>query len=54
MKPNNKLVWSETVRIMLDLFDNVWGNKDEVVLDHTADVTLQVRDFSSLLVPLFD
>lgn len=38
---------------MLDLFDNVWGNKDEVILEHAADVTLQVQDFSSLLVPLF-
>ena len=40
---NNKLVWDETVRIMVDLFDNVWGDRSEVVVDHCVDVTLPVR-----------
>ena len=39
---NNKLVWDETVRIMTDLFDNVWGDRSEVVVDHCADITLPV------------
>ena len=40
---NNKLVWDETIRIMTDLFDNVWGDRSEVVVDHCVDVTLPVR-----------
>ncbi|KAK1218093.1 hypothetical protein PQX77_019252 [Marasmius sp. AFHP31] len=41
---NNKLVWDETVRIVLDLFDNVWMNKD-VEVDHVTDVTLPIALF---------
>lgn len=40
---NNHLVWDETCHIMLDLFDNVWGDKDEIRVDHCAEVTVQVR-----------
>jgi hypothetical protein len=40
---NNKLVWDETNQIMMDLFDNVWGDKAEVVVDHCLDITLPVR-----------
>ncbi|KAF8587183.1 cytochrome P450 [Ramaria rubella] len=37
---NNKLVWDETIRIVLDMFDN-WGvDNSEVVIDHIIDVTL--------------
>jgi hypothetical protein len=39
---NNKLVWDETIRIMNDLFDNVWGDKSEIVVDHCGDITLPV------------
>jgi len=31
---NTRLVWDETIRIMFDLFDNVWGDKPEIVVDH--------------------
>ncbi|KAK1230974.1 hypothetical protein PQX77_005906, partial [Marasmius sp. AFHP31] len=41
---NNKLVWDETVRIVLDLFDSVWMNKD-VEVDHVIDVTLPIALF---------
>ncbi|KAL0062629.1 hypothetical protein AAF712_010466 [Marasmius tenuissimus] len=41
---NNKLVWDETVRIVLDLFDNVWMNKD-IEVDHVIDVTLPIALF---------
>jgi hypothetical protein len=27
---------------MFDLFDNVWGDKPEIVLDHCVDITLPV------------
>ena len=40
---NNKLVWDETIRIVTDLFDNVWGDKSEIVVDHCVDITLPVR-----------
>lgn len=36
------MVWAETVRIMQDLFENVWKNGDEVVVDHAVDVTFAV------------
>jgi cytochrome P450 len=39
---NNKLVWDETTRIMVDLFDNVWGDRSEIVVDHCLHVTLPV------------
>jgi hypothetical protein len=39
---NNKLVWDETIRIMMDLFDNVWGNRSKVVIDHCVDITFPV------------
>ena len=42
---NNKLVWDETIGIMNDLFDNVWGDKSEVVVDHCMDITIPVRTF---------
>ena len=37
------MVWAETVRIMHDLFENVWKNGDEIVVDHAVDVTFAVR-----------
>ena len=40
---NNKLVWDETIRIMMDLFNNVWEDKSEIVVDHCLDITLPVR-----------
>ncbi|TFY75699.1 hypothetical protein EWM64_g8312 [Hericium alpestre] len=43
---NNKLVWDETVQIMIDLFDNVWKNKQEIAVDHCVDITLPVRSIS--------
>lgn len=39
---NNKLVWDETVRIVYDLFDNVWGKEDTVVIDNITDLTVPV------------
>ena len=39
---NNKLVWDETTHIMMDLFDNVWGDRSEIVVDHFLDITLPV------------
>ena len=40
---NNKLVWDETIQVMMDMFENVWGDRSEVVVDHCVDVTLPVR-----------
>ncbi|KAJ3991355.1 family 614/534 cytochrome P450 [Lentinula boryana] len=48
---NNKLTWDETVRIILDLFDNVWGSQECIIIDHALDITLPVK----LLFPvIFD
>ena len=51
---NNVLVWDETVRIMNDLFDNVWGDRSEVVVDHCVDITLPVRFLLLRLGPFFN
>lgn len=29
---------------MLGLFDDVWGNKASIVVDHVVDITLPVRE----------
>ncbi|KAH9041172.1 cytochrome P450 [Lactarius hengduanensis] len=42
---NTRLVWDETIRIMLDLFDNVWGDSPEIMLDHCVDITLPIALF---------
>ncbi|THH31054.1 hypothetical protein EUX98_g3138 [Antrodiella citrinella] len=39
-EPNNKLVWDETVKIVHDLFDNVWGSRKEIVYEHALEVTM--------------
>lgn len=43
VQKNNKLVWDETVLIMKDLFDNVWGTQDTIAVKHVIDITLPVR-----------
>ncbi|KAH9962838.1 cytochrome P450 [Russula dissimulans] len=42
---NNMLVWGETIRIMMDLFDNVWGDGSEIIVDHCTDITLPIALF---------
>ncbi|KAH9003517.1 cytochrome P450 [Lactarius hatsudake] len=42
---NTRLVWDETSCIMFDLFDNVWGDRPEIVLDHCVDITLPIALF---------
>ena len=39
---NTRLVWDETIRIMFDLFDNVWGDNPEIVIDNCVDLTIPV------------
>ncbi|KAI0642624.1 cytochrome P450 [Trametes meyenii] len=39
---NNKLVWDETVRILYDLFDNVWGDTDTVDVADIKDLTVPI------------
>ena len=45
---NNKLVWDETVKILDDLFENVWGGKDLVEIDNITDLTVPVCIHPSL------
>ncbi|KAJ3923191.1 cytochrome P450 [Lentinula edodes] len=42
---NNKLIWDETVRIILDLFENVWGSQESIVIDHALTITLPIALF---------
>jgi hypothetical protein len=37
---------------MNDLFDNVWGDKSEIIVDHCVDITLPVRFLRLGLYPL--
>jgi hypothetical protein len=39
---NHKLVWDETIRVVMDMLDNVWGDRSEVVVDHCVDITLPI------------
>ena len=41
------MVWDETVRVVTELFDDVWADKKEVVADDALDITLAVRAFWS-------
>jgi hypothetical protein len=43
LKRNNRLVWDATIHIMLDLFDTMWAGQEEVVVNHSVDLTLPVR-----------
>jgi len=36
---------------MNDLFDNVWGDKSEIIVDHCVDITLTVRFLRLRLYP---
>ncbi|TFK49108.1 cytochrome P450 [Heliocybe sulcata] len=40
---NIKLAWDEACRVMLDLFENVWGNQEEMALDNCVDMTMPVN-----------
>jgi hypothetical protein len=42
LQRNNKLVWDETIKVTLDMLNNVWGTQDQIVVDHTAEITLTV------------
>ncbi|OJT02991.1 Cytochrome P450 4A4 [Trametes pubescens] len=39
---NNKLVWDETFRIVDEMFQDVWGDKDIVEIDHVMDLTVPI------------
>ncbi|KAH9855318.1 cytochrome P450 [Lenzites betulinus] len=39
---NNKLVWDETVRIVRDLLENVWGARETVVVENATDLTVPI------------
>ncbi|OBZ67577.1 hypothetical protein A0H81_12404 [Grifola frondosa] len=39
---NNRLVWDESINIMLDLFENVWGTQDSITVDHIVDLTVAI------------
>lgn len=42
---NNILVWDATIQIMLDLFDTMWAGQEEVVVNHSVDLTLPLSLF---------
>lgn len=42
------MVWDETVKIVDDLFQNVWGNQVIITADHCVEVTLPVRRINCL------
>ncbi|KAH9947226.1 cytochrome P450 [Amylocystis lapponica] len=42
---NNRLVWDESMRTMLDLFENIWGEQQEINIDHIVDLTVPIALF---------
>lgn len=40
---NNRLVWEETQRTVLELFENEWGQKKTVCVDDVLGITVDVR-----------
>ncbi|KAI0960322.1 hypothetical protein AcW1_004865 [Taiwanofungus camphoratus] len=42
---NNRLVWDETVRIVMDLCNDVWRGQDEIVIDNIVDLTVPMALF---------
>jgi len=42
---NNKLVWDESIRIMIDMFENIWGTQNTIIVDHCVDITLPIALF---------
>lgn len=41
-EPNNRLVWSEAVRITLDMIENEWKNAEVHETKHANDITLSI------------
>ncbi|THH29773.1 hypothetical protein EUX98_g4419 [Antrodiella citrinella] len=44
-EPNNRLVWDETVKVMNDLFKNIWGDKKDITLNHALEITMPIALF---------
>ncbi|KZV96286.1 cytochrome P450 [Exidia glandulosa HHB12029] len=43
---NNKLVWDESLKVILSLFETeAWRDKEEITIDHALDVTLPMALF---------
>ncbi|KAF9263883.1 cytochrome P450 [Marasmius fiardii PR-910] len=42
---NNKLVWDETVKIMIGLFDSLWLNQEAATVDDCIELTLPIALF---------
>jgi len=41
-KRNNGLVWEESIMIVQDMFETIWENKEEIIVDDCLDITLPV------------
>ncbi|KAI0819406.1 cytochrome P450 [Trametes gibbosa] len=39
---NNKLVWDESLRVVEDMFQTAWEDKDVVEIDHVLDITVPI------------
>lgn len=45
---NNKLVWDETLRVVAELFEEVWGAEDKVQVEDATDITRSVSNCDHL------
>ncbi|KAI0940039.1 hypothetical protein AcV5_001254 [Taiwanofungus camphoratus] len=50
---NNRLVWDETVRIVMDLCNDVWRGQDEIVIDNIVDLTVPASHLRRRYVSVF-
>lgn len=48
LQRNNRLVWDETQKIMLELFEQVWGTKNQISVDNIVDLTVPVGTCCSI------
>ncbi|KAF8993228.1 cytochrome P450 [Cyathus striatus] len=39
---NNRMVWDETENVIMDIFENLWGNEKQVILENALDITLPI------------
>ncbi|KAF8997386.1 cytochrome P450 [Cyathus striatus] len=40
---NNRMVWEETENVLIDIFENLWGNEKQVIVENALDIMLPVN-----------
>lgn len=51
---NSKLVWDETVHVVQDMFQNLWSDKGEIIVDHCLNITMPVFTLNWTYIQTFN